>query len=374
MNKLHIMHVLYSLDIGGMENIVVNLVNKLNPMYFSSSICCLGFVGRFEENVAQDRVKIFNLHKRPGHDPFLFLRLGTLFKRENVKIVNTYNWAGFFDGVLGAKIANVPVIIHSEHGKEYEDLDGIKRRRALTYKLILPIIPNAVVTVCEALKNDFIKLTNIKNEKIITIYNGVELEKFNPNIDIKKKKKEIGCNEEDIIIGTVGRLDPIKDYSTLIYAAKSVIEEFSNIKFLFIGDGAEFSKLKNLTHTLNISQNTIFLGSRNDVPQLLKIMYLFVLPSLSEGLSCTILEAMAAKLPVIATNVGGNPEIVINGKSGILFKPKDYHSLAKYIIDLIKNSTKAYDMGKYGFERIKRDFNLSKMISAYESLYMSFFN
>jgi glycosyltransferase involved in cell wall biosynthesis len=103
-------------------------------------------------------------------------------------------------------------------------------------------------------------------------------------------------------------------------------------------------------------------------------MYLFVLPSLSEGLSCTILEAMAAKLPVIATNVGGNPEIVINGKSGILFKPKDYHSLAKYIIDLIKNSTKAYDMGKYGFERIKRDFNLSKMISAYESLYMSFFN
>lgn len=369
MEKIHIMHVIYSLEMGGMENGVINLVNKMDPTLFTSSICCLAKSGDYEKRIPLN-VKIFTMGKKEGHSPFLFIKLALLFKKEGVHIVHARNWAALFDGIMGAWVAKIPAIVYSEHGKRYEDLFQIKKRRIWTQKILLSHLTNKVVTVCEDLRKSFIEL-GIRPEKIVTIYNGVEETKFDLKIDVLNKKKQIGCKEDDIIIGTVGRMDPIKDYTTLLRAASIIVKDFPKTKFLFVGGGAYLNELKKFTQTLKLNQKVIFLDKREDVPELLKIMNIFVLTSLSEGLSNTIIEAMASALPVIATNVGGNPELIIDNKSGILVPVGDYHLLSKAIMQLIKNPLKAEEMGKIAQERVKKYFALSKMIKTYEELYKS---
>lgn len=370
-DKIHIMHVIYGFSMGGAENRLANLINGIDQDTFISSICCIKKSGIIVTRLKRKDIKIFELHRK-GKDYLLCLKLASLFRKEKVDIIHTHGWSGF-DGVIGAKLACVPVIIHSEQGKDIEDIYNIKKRRILGRKLISYLV-NQLVTVSEEIKESLAKTAKIPQEKILTIHTGVDIQRFNIKIDKIKKKEEVGIGGKVIVIGTVGRLDPIKSYDTLLYCAKEVLNEFPDLRFLFVGNGPMRRNLEELTIKLGIREKVTFIGERLDIPELLNIMDIFVLPSLSEGLSNTILEAMASGLPIIATRVGGNPEMVVDGETGFLVSPKDYQSLSKVIIQLLKNPSLCKKIGLTAQERAKNHFPLSKMIISYEELYKKLIN
>lgn len=371
MKPIHIIHVMHSLSLGGMESIVVNLINGLDRKKFVSSLCCLEGLGPLLKEINQREVKVFNLGKGESHDWTLFLRLAKLFKKEGAQIVHTLGWAALFDGIIGARIARVPVVVHSEHGKSYEDLLDVPRRRIWTQRMILPYLTDKVCVVCEDLKKSLKESLHLLDKKMITIYNGIEISNVALSVDLVQKKKDIGYKNNEMIVGTVGRLDPVKNYKVLLRSAAIITQDMPNVKFLFVGDGPAAEGLKSLTQELGLNSRVIFLGQREDVPELLKIMDVFALPSLSEGLSKAILEAMAAGLPVVATNVGGNPELVIENQTGFLVPSGDPQGLANAIIYLLKNHEQAKRMGMSGQEMVRQHFSLEKMIKSYENLYLS---
>ncbi len=366
MNKIHIMHVIYSLGIGGAENILINLINEINQDIFISSICCIEKSGILATRIKRKDIKIFECYRGKG-DYLLPLKLYKLFKKERVDVVHTYGWSGF-DGIVAAKLAGIPLIIHTEVGRDIGEINNLKRRKILGRRLISSLV-NHLVTVSEELKDSLIKTSKISPDKIICIHPGVSLEEFEFPIDKNKNKKGIGFKEDTIVIGSVGRLDPIKNYPNLIYAAREIINEYPDIRFVLVGDGPLKNKLESIIKELDLEGKVILLGRVDNVLPFLKIMDIFVLPSFSEGLSVSILESMACGLPIVATNVGGNPEIVLDGVTGILVPPENCSTLAMAIMKLIKNPEIAKEMGIAGQKRIKTEFSFSKMINSYEKLY-----
>lgn len=369
-DKIHIMHVIYALDTGGMQKGLINLVNRLNPNIFVNSICCLTKADSSREKV-KGEVEIFELEKKEGQDFFLPIRLAILFRKKKVDIVHARCWGALFDGVIGAKIANIPIIIYGEHGRRYEDIVQSKKRHIWIRKIILSFFVDNIVSVSNETKEWLVNSIKINQDKIICIHNGIDLLEGAFEVNIINKKQQLGIQKEDRVIGTVGRLDRVKDYPTLLYATSEVVKYFPKIKILFIGDGPHRNELENLSTSLGIKENIIFLGERKDVIELLKIMDIFIMTSLIEGISNTILEAMSCGLPIITTNVGGNSEVVLDGATGFLVPPKRPDLVAEAIMKILNDIPKAHILGAFGRQRITQYFTLSKMIDKYEELYKS---
>ncbi|MBU0701853.1 glycosyltransferase [bacterium] len=367
MNTVRIMHLLHSLETGGLEKGTATLVNNMNPEMFESSICCLSGFGPSLKLIKREEMKIFDMKTGESHEPFLFLRLAKLFKEQRINILHAKGWPTLFDGVLGARIAGVPVVIYSEHGKNIDDFYEIKKRRVWTRRLLSPFI-DKIVTVSEELKKGLVEVTGLNKKQIVCIHNGVEF--HDVCVKYEEKKREIGVEQSDILVGTVGRLDPVKNFDIFIRSVEGVLREFPTVKFLLIGDGPIREDLESIVSELDLRKHVIFLGERNDVVELLKIMDIFVLPSKSEGLSNTILEAMSAELPVIATDVGGNSELVVDGETGILIQPGDIFALSVAIINLLRDDEKRKKMGEAGFIRAREKFSIELMVKSYEELYL----
>lgn len=363
MSKINIMHILPSLEIGGMENGVVNLVNELDRTLFRPFICCLQREGPLKERLKKD-VVVLNLEQKDGFQYYLPFKLCRLFQRENVAIVHTHNFATSLYGIVGARLANTPVIIHGEHGMIAQD----KKRRKLLAKHLSNFV-DCVTTVSDDLKEILISKIGINKHKIITIVNGVDIRKFEENFDRKVIREEVNLQTTDFVVGTVGRMVSVKGHSTLIEAFSRVAGCIPNSRLLLIGDGALRRELESQSKELGIEDRVKFLGQRADVHKLLHIMDIFVLPSLSEGMSNVILEAMASRLPVVATNVGNNSELVKNWKTGILINKPEPALIADAILNILSDIEIAKDMGKAGYEHARQYFSLLQMIKKYEDIY-----
>ncbi|MFH1898234.1 MAG: GT4 family glycosyltransferase PelF [Candidatus Desantisbacteria bacterium] len=366
MKKINVMQIVYSLEIGGRENVVVNLANGINTDIFNSSICCLKGGGALTTMI-REGVQLFEADKS---GLLLLIYLISLLKKEKIDVVHTHNWGALCEGGVSAKLAGVPVIIHQEHGTLVKMIN-VKKRRILAQKFCFRFIDDFLITVSDQLKESMSVSIGIDRRKIKRILNGVEINCFDSKINKEEKKKELFINNSDIIIGTVGRIAPVKDQKTLIYAFAEVIKHIPDIKLVIVGDGESRIELEGIAANLKLSENIRFLGMRFDIPELLAIMDLFVLPSLHEGISITLLEAMASGLPVIATNVGGNPEVVLNGKTGVLVPPDNPEALAEEIIILLKNEQTRKNYGMSGRKIVQESFSLEKMINNHEELYIS---
>jgi len=360
------MHILSSFDIGGLENGVVNLLNTMDRDRFTHAICCIDRSGRSAEKLTRGDIEIFEMKKGDGRDLFLPFKLARLFKNFNPDIVHTRNW-GAIDGILGARLAGVPVVIHGEHGRDITDPDGESIKRILIRRYLSYFV-DCYVTVSKDLEKWLTLVVGIPEKKVQTICNGVDTLKFNPEgRDLVRAR--YGYSDKDLVIGTVGRLDPIKDQQLLIKAFAQLHGKYPNLTLLIIGDGPCRGDLEKLTEHLGIQRSVRFLGLRMDVPELLKLLDIFVLPSLREGIPNTVLEAMATALPVIATSVGGNIELVDHEETGYLI-PREYvsalaNTLEKYILD--RPTMKRH--GIAGRERAVKEFSLDKMAVHYEALY-----
>lgn len=367
LRKIKILHILHSFNMGGLENGVVNLINNSDPDIFSHELCCIARSGNAEKRLKR-HIDIYEMHKREGNDWRMIPRLFGLIKERRPDIVHTRNW-GAVDGILAAKLAGVSTVIHGEHGWNMDDPRGQNLKRRIVRKLLSGGV-DRFVAVSEDIKNWMVNSVGIKGSRVATILNGVDTDKFCPG-NKEDARIKLGFLNDEVIIGTVGRLDPVKDQGLLLRAFAMLNHGQKNLRLVLVGDGPERNRLESVRDSLVCRDHILFLGERNDVDNVLKALDIFVLPSKSEGISNTILEAMATELPVIATAVGGNPELVQDGHAGRLIPPDNCDALVDALNFYIDQSPHLVTVhGRNAREKAVRDFSLDRMVMEYDALYI----
>jgi sugar transferase (PEP-CTERM/EpsH1 system associated) len=370
--KIKVLHVLNSLQVGGLENGVVNLVNNLDVQRFKHSICCIDSIGPMAGRIKQP-VSIFSMEKGDKRDYLISFKIAGLIKRVKPDIVHTRNWSAI-DGIIGARLAGKRAVIHGEHGRESTDPEGKNVKRKKIRKALNPWI-SQFVAVSNELKNWLVHDVGIHPEKITQIINGVDTDTIKPaENSVQLKKSELGFSPDTFVAGIVGRLDPVKDHETLLRAFKIAHERHNSRKLalIIIGSGPLDKELKAIAEKLHISDMVRFTGERDDVMQLYNCMDVYVLPSIAEGISNTILEAMASGLPVIASNVGGNLELVDQERTGFFFSPGNCEELAGLFGLYLNNASLVREHGINSRKRSVSEFSIHHMTDKYASLYEFF--
>ena len=362
---IHVIHVLHSLAIGGTENGVVNLVQALSGEFRHTLIAMTDggpLAARLPAGVA-----VQMLGKRPGNDVGALLRLAALLRRLAPGIVHSRNW-GALDAVPAARLARVPVVIHGEHGREASDPHGLNPKRRRLRRVLGPLV-DRFVAVSDDLRRWLVNGVGLAAPKVVTIHNGVDTGRFSGD-GREAGRAALGAPPGAVVVGTVGRLDPVKDQAGLLEAFAQAHPGHPGAWLVVVGEGPCRTELMALAATLGIGPRVRFLGERTDVPLLLKGMDLFVLPSIAEGISNTILEAMATGLPVIATRVGGNPELVEDGITGALVPAQDRAALAGVLAAYLRDSGRRAAHGAAGRRRATGHFDLGRMATDYRQLYL----
>jgi sugar transferase (PEP-CTERM/EpsH1 system associated) len=367
-----IVHVVYRFAVGGLENGVVNLINRLPADAWSHAIVSLTDVDpAFARRIDRHDVKTVALGKAPGHGFPLYPALYRLFRRDRPAIVHTRNLASL-EAAIPAWAARVPVRIHGEHGRDADDPDGRNVRRRWIRRTFRPFVTRYV-----ALSPDLARYLEVSvglpGDRIEQIFNGVDTERFRP---APARRPIAACpfEEDDAwLVGTVGRMDPVKDQATLAQAFVRAIELDAlarrRMRLVMVGDGPMRKNVEAILESAGMRELAWFAGERHDVPEVMRRLDCFVLPSLAEGVSNTVLEAMACGLPVVATRVGANPDLVAEGETGTLVPAGDSEALAAGILATFRDPAAAAARGRAGRARVEQRFSLERMVEHYHALY-----
>ena len=367
-----IAHVIYQLRMGGLENGLVNLINHLPPEPFRHAIVCMTDYSDFQQRIRHRDVEIFALDKQPGRDPKVFFKLLALFRRLQPAIVHSRNLAGL-DSLLPATLSGTRCKIHGEHGRDVADLDGSNRKYQWLRRMHKPLI-NYYVPLSKDLETYLRTRIGVPAARIRQIYNGVDTRRFRPPANGRQILPTGNfATADSVVIGTVGRLQAVKDQLGLIDAFAQLLRSAPDLRTVarlaIVGDGPLREQLDARIRDQHIGEYVWLAGARDDVADLLRGFDIFVLPSLAEGISNTILEAMASALPVIATRVGGNGELIVDVETGALTPPSDPLTLAKTLESYIRNREKRLAHGQAGRHRVERLFSLEAMVNSYLCLY-----
>jgi sugar transferase (PEP-CTERM/EpsH1 system associated) len=366
-----IVHVVYRFDTGGLENGVVNLINRLPADRWRHAVVALTTVTEFSRRIERDDVTFIALDKGPGHGAVLYPAMTRLLRELRPTIVHTRNLAAL-EMVVPAWWADVPVRIHGEHGRDVEDLDGSKRRYQWVRRAYRPFVTR-YVALSSDLARYLVDRVGVPAQQVEEICNGVDTERFRP---AERREAIAGCPFQDPshwLVGTVGRMQPVKDQANLARAFVRAIElepsMRDRLRLVLVGDGPLQDDARAVLTVAGMSNLAWLPGERRDIPEVLRGLDCFVLPSLAEGISNTILEAMASGLPVIATAVGGNPELIDAGRTGELVPAADPECLAARILSYARNPAAARAAGEAGRERVEQKYSLAGMIARYDALY-----
>lgn len=368
-----ILHVVYRFAVGGLENGVVNLINRMPEDAFRHGIVSLTDVSEeFRGRVARKDVVYVALHKGPGHALRLYPRLYRLFRELKPAIVHTRNLAAL-EAVVPAWAAGVPARVHGEHGWGAQDLDGTKARYRRLRRLFSPFV-HRYIALSQHLERYLTDAVGIGKERVLQIYNGVDTERFRPAKEAPVAIEGYPFHDPGLwVVGTVGRLDTVKDQPTLARAFVRALERSpsarARLRLALVGDGPLREATRRILEEAGVAHLAWMPGERSDVAELLRGFHCFALPSLAEGISNTILEAMASGLPVIATRVGGNGELVADGMTGRLVPPGDPEALASRILDYFHHPEVARRHGTAGRSRVVRQFSLAQMVARYQEVY-----
>jgi sugar transferase (PEP-CTERM/EpsH1 system associated) len=371
--KIKVLHVLDSLGIGGMERVVIDVVNGLDPGVFSQTVCCISRKGEATRLLPSGTACI-DLEKGAHADHLMPLKIARVIRAVQPQIVHTQSWSGI-DTAIALLFERGPRLVHSEHGRNlpYIHFEPLKRRFA---RRCLYHRADALFAISSEVRAFYCRQTGFSLDRMRVIPNGIDprrIDESTGNPNGRSVRSELGIGDDDYVIGTVSRLDRTKDTITLTRAFAELCRSHRepNLKLLVIGDGEQKADLQKYVDEQRMSRKVIFTGVRYDVPRLLGAMDLFALSSLSEGLPITVLEAMCASLPVVATNVGGLPELVEEGVTGFLVEPKNIGALAERISRFYRGSVRARDFGRAGREKVEREFRLERMLERYTDLYLS---
>ncbi len=366
-----IAHVIYRLGTGGLENGLINLINHFPGERYRHAIVCLTCATAFKERLRR-KVPIYELGKREGQDFRLYLRLWQLFRKLKPAIVHTRNLAAL-ECQLPAFFAGVPLRIHGEHGWDAFDPEGKNPKYQALRRAFRPLIHH-YIPLSQELEQYLVERVKVAPAKITRITNGVDTSRFYP--PARGREPIPGCpfpDSELVLIGTVGRMHGVKDQPTLVRAFIALAQNSPELKakarLILIGDGPLKAECQALLARAGLAELAWLPGERKDIPEILRSLDVFVLPSQAEGISNTILEAMATGLPVVATAVGGNPELVEDGHTGVLVPKGDFVRLAQALASYIQEEGKRKAHGQWGLKRVRENFSLEKMIQRYLEVY-----
>lgn len=358
---------------GGKERCIVDLANALAMDHFEPLIICLRESGALAQRIRPDGVKVIALHKAAGNDVTVPFRLARVLRQERVDVVHSNNWGTLAESVLAAKWARTPSIVHTQHGLEYGIGDSRSRDRhplRMLAKRVAARWIDRIVAVSHEVQAMVVKEWRVPDRKVSVIHNGIALTARRLGDEERlERRRRIGLGPGDYVIGSVGIFRPVKDFPTLVRAMAHVASRSTGARLVLVGDGPSRLEIEQMVERLKLQPFVRFLGMRADVEDLLPIMDLFVLCSFSEGISLSILEAMAAGVPVVATDVGGNPEIIGQSGVGVLVPPRSPRKTADAILSLLRDPDRRRAMGVLAQERVRERFSLQRMASDYEALY-----
>lgn len=368
--KLKVAHITLSMGTGGIEHCICHLAKALDRRSFEMSIGCLDYTGALFETIGQLGIDTFVEHRKPGLDWRLILRLTAFFKAKQYHIVHTHNQASHFYGGIAAKLSGIPILITTEHSRHYIDSS---RRRVLEKKFLYQLT-DKWVTVSNELYQQCIQTDNLKSGKLCMINNGVPVDdnyfSWEPKENLNIKKVELGLPADSKIIIMVARLHPIKNHALLLESFAIEKNQLTDTHVLLAGSGKELDALKKLSQKLEIENRVHFLGDRQDISQLLKISNLFVLCSHSEGLPLSLLEACAARLPVLITDSANKAGFIEHQENGIVVDSNKL-TLSKALVSMLAESDKLKKLTEVGFQKVSSRFSLTAMARSYERLYLS---
>jgi sugar transferase (PEP-CTERM/EpsH1 system associated) len=372
MNRPLVAHVVFRFDTGGLENGLVNLINHMPADRYRHAVIALTQVTDFRERVKRPDVEFIALDKPPGHAVKLYPRLVSLFRGLRPDVVHTRNLAAL-ECALPAWWAGVPVRVHGEHGRDIEDIDGTNRKYQWLRRAYRPWVTH-YVALSRDLAGYLGDKVGVPPERVSQVYNGVDTERFRP-ADVPHAVPD-GCPFDPArhwLVGTVGRMQTVKDQPMLARAFVRLLAQHpalrERVRLVMVGSGPLLAEVRRIVEQAGLANHCWLPGERADVAEVMRVLSCFALPSQAEGISNTILEAMASGLPVVATDVGGNAELVEAGHTGLVVAPMNDEAMAGAIARLALDPAAAAAMGRAGRVRAVGQFSLQAMVARYQGIY-----
>lgn len=367
--KRRVFFLLDSLQIGGTETQAVELALRLDPALYSVTLGCLQLRGPLLQKFHGSKVSLVEFHVDGGIDSpngiYQILRLANFLRKNRFDVVHAHDLWSNLMGIPAARLAGVPAIISSRRDLSHLPWYTPLKRRFLRR---LQQLSSAVLVNSREIQNHLVKDDKFEPELIRVVYNGIDLKRFD-NVVADRSKLFPALEGCTLIVTTGNMRSDIKGHPTLIEAARSVCARFPNARFVLIGDGESRQKFESKVADLGLGEKFLFLGSRQDVPELLSCCDIAVMPSRAEGFSNALLEYLAARLPTVATQVGGNVEIIQHRVNGLLVLPENPADLAAAISCLLQNPTLASQLGYAGRERVRASFSFEQLTKNTDALY-----
>jgi len=376
MKKIKILQVIGSSDIGGAEKVLVSLIKHLDRDRFDVYVACPAGGSMFSDfkRYARD-IRIFDFKR--WLNPFTIISLKKYMQQQKFDIVHMHLYSADFMGIIAARLAGIPYRISTIYGHNFSSTGQVDLRsiRNLIFSFIYRapyIFCNKIIAISQSVREGLIRRSGIKvdKRKIDVIYVGFEFDELLNHDDISNNKID---NQGFRSVGVIANFDRVKGHRVLLKAIPEILREVKDVRFLFAGDGKEKSSLQRLASKLKVKENVFFLGICHDVPRLINSCELIVVPSIMEGLSLVVLEAIAIGKPVVASRVGGIPELVKENENAILVPPRDHRKLSKAIIKILKDKELGLIMRQKNREILQRGFydkfSARYMVREIEKLY-----
>ena len=373
--RTHVAHLVYSFSAGGLENVVTQLINTLPNDRFRHSLIAVNRVdSSYLQRISRSDVQVLELGKGPGQPFRLYPKFRALMKQLRPDVLHSCNLAAL-DFVPAAAWAGVPHRVHAEHGWSADDPGGINRKRQWVRRVYRPWVHDYVAVSQEI--SDYLRhCIGAPVRRIHLIPNGIDLTRFRPATEEERQRLPTGCpfdRRHHFIVGTVGRMEPVKNHRLLLDAFALALQQAPIIadalRLVMVGDGPLRPAVEQQVRALGLQDHVWLAGNRNDVPELLRAMDVFVLSSLAEGTSCALQEAMATGLEIVATDVGGNRQLLLEGAVGTLVPTNSVPDLSQELIRQATASVKR--QGKLARQHAASAYALSKTVAAYAHLFTS---
>ncbi len=363
-----VVHLVYRLDFGGLETVLAECVNRMPADRYRHAIVCLTDYTAFSQKITQPGVEIYALHKPPGLGLGTHAKLWKLLRKLKPAILHTYNLAAI-EYSFTAAMAGVPVRIHAEHGRDLSDPQGKNPKHNMLRRLLIPFI-DCYVPVSRDLRQWLKDVIGVPEDKNLLINNGVDTAHFHPPLG---KANQEDAAAHPFVVGTVGRVQDIKNHKGLVIAFQRLLELLpehkDRLQLQIVGDGPLMAQLKEQVQAAGLSEQIWLAGARADIADLMRGFSVFVLPSFAEGTPVTLLEAMSSGLPVIASAVGGIPDVVNEQHTGILVQATDYEAIAAALADYCRHPEKAAAHGAAGRLLVEQRYSIAAMLLNYTRLY-----
>ena len=369
MQRPLVVHLTYSLDVGGLETLLVDCINRMPPERYRHAVVCLTRYTDFAKRITQPGVELYALGKPPGLGLGTHLAFWKLMRRLRPAILHTYNLSALEYNFSGA-LAGIPVRIHAEHGRDASDPQGLNPKHNFLRRRLAPFI-DCFIPVSEDLRRWLGETVGIPAAKTLFIRNGVDTERFAAASLAAGQASPWG--PDDIVIGTVARIQDVKNHRGLVAAfarlRELAPEQRERLRLSIVGDGPLMGAVREQVASLGLQDVVWLPGARADVAALLHGFSLFALPSLAEGTPVSMLEAMACGLPVVASNVGGIPEVVTDGVEGSLVPVEDTEALARALASYVRDQALRRQRGEAARARVEAAFSMRAMLAEYGKLY-----